>query len=92
MPQPSPTPSPYVTISIPTDVAKPDPIIPVPNRIPAHTSTHLGPILSLMKPPLIIVMGPTELATVNTIARDAISFPVSSVRYWAIGDANTLHA
>ena len=75
-----------------TEVAKPEKNIPAPNRRPATTRTHLGPILSLKLPPVIIVMGPTALATVNTMAREAISFPVSSDRWAAIGEANTLHA
>jgi peptide/nickel transport system permease protein len=52
----------------------------------------VGPSLSLTMPPLIMVMGPTELATVKTMARLAISVPVSWPRYSAMGEAKTLHA
>ena len=48
----------------------------------------------LILPPDIIVIGPSRLATVNTIARSAAvsATPVVCDRYSAIGDANTLHA
>ncbi len=44
--------------------------------------------------PVIIVIGPTEFVTVNTIAKLAAVkvVPAKLFKYSAIGDANTLHA
>ena len=53
-------------------VAKPDKNIPEPNITPPTKRTILGPNLSLNHPPDIIVMGPTELAMVYTIARSPV--------------------
>ena len=75
-------------------VARPVHIIPAPKRPPPTMRTHLGPNLSFTYPPEIIVMGPTEFATVNTMASIAAVYnvPWMPVSFSARGEANTLHA
>ena len=68
--------------------------MPIPNIAPPTRITRRGPNLSLMKPPEIMVMGPTELATVNTMARSAAvkGRPSKAVSFSASGTEKTLHA
>jgi hypothetical protein len=61
---------------------------PAPYIIPPTKITHLGPNKSLILPPDIMVIGPTALQIMKTIAR----LPGSVPRCFAIGAAKTLHA
>ena len=78
----------------PTLVARPVSIMPTPNMLPPTSKTPRGPSRSLMNPPEIMVMGPTALATVNTMARSAAvtAWPSKAVSFAASGAENTLHA
>ena len=94
MPTPRPVIIPYDKINMGNPFEKPANIIPIPKINPPTNTTFLGPNLSFIIPPVIIVIGPTEFVTVNTIAKLAAVkvVPARLFKYSAIGDANTLHA
>ena len=60
--------------------------MPDPNMSPPAKTIQRGPYLSLSRPPAIMLMKPTELATENTTDR------LSACSSAAIGGASTLHA
>ena len=74
--------------------AKPDSISPILYIMVPASKTFFGPNLSLNQPPVIMVIGPTEFATVYTIARSAevMLCPVRLLRYSDIEAEKTLHA
>src|SRR5690554_2792031 len=68
--------------------------MPPPNIRPPMKTTFLGPKVSFILPPEIIVIGPTKLAIVKTMARfpGFKLVPLMLLMCSAKGGAKTLHA
>ena len=62
------------------ELAKPEVIMPILNNIPPIMITFLSLSFFVKNPPLIIVIGPTELAIVNTIERLTMELPLRLFR------------